>query len=172
METTGLKRTWIRILLTVMTAAVMALIFCFSMETAVHSDATSGRFARRVIAVLYPDYGQYSQAEQQKLYNEVQHVVRKTAHFCEYLLLGILMRLCFESWLGEKRQLSVTAWLAGTLYACSDELHQLVTDGRSGQWTDVLLDSAGVLAGVLAAAAAMIWLRRKNRKRKAENQCQ
>jgi VanZ family protein len=30
-------------------------------------------------------------------------------------------------------------------------MHQLLIDGRSGQWTDVLLDSAGVLAGVMIA---------------------
>ena len=37
----------------------------------------------------------------------------------------------------------------GTAYACSDELHQLSIDGRSGQWTDVLVDGSGVLTGVV-----------------------
>ena len=38
---------------------------------------------------------------------------------------------------------------AGTAYACSDEVHQLSIEGRSGQWTDVLVDSLGVLTGVM-----------------------
>ena len=56
MENSGLQRTWIRILLTVLTAALMAQIFCFSMETAERSDATSRKDAERVISVLHWDY--------------------------------------------------------------------------------------------------------------------
>ena len=40
-------------------------------------------------------------------------------------------------------------WCAGTAYAASDELHQLFVPGRSCQFRDVCIDSAGVLAGVL-----------------------
>ena len=43
------------------------------------------------------------------------------------------------------------AWVVGTLYAASDEIHQLFVPGRSGQLRDVLLDSAGVAAGILLA---------------------
>ena len=45
------------------------------------------------------------------------------------------------------------AWVVGTLYAASDEIHQLFVPGRSGQLRDVLLDSAGVAAGILLAWA-------------------
>ena len=37
----------------------------------------------------------------------------------------------------------------GILYAASDEFHQLFVPGRSGQITDVLIDSGGLLAGIL-----------------------
>lgn len=37
----------------------------------------------------------------------------------------------------------------GSLYAASDEFHQLFVPGRSGRLTDVLIDSAGLLAGIL-----------------------
>ena len=45
------------------------------------------------------------------------------------------------------------AWVVGTLYAASDEIHQLFVPGRSGQLRDVLLDSDGVAAGILLAWA-------------------
>ena len=45
------------------------------------------------------------------------------------------------------------AWVVGTLYAASDEIHQLFVPGRSGQLRDVFLDSAGVAAGILLAWA-------------------
>ena len=46
-------------------------------------------------------------------------------------------------------RLVAAAWALGTLYAASDEVHQLFIEGRTGQLSDVLLDSSGVLAGAL-----------------------
>lgn len=48
-------------------------------------------------------------------------------------------------------------WIIAALYAASDEIHQLFVPGRSGQLSDVILDSAGALAGV-AAFAVICWL--------------
>jgi VanZ family protein len=82
-----------------------------------------------------------------------------------------LLRLCFESWFGPGKWLPLTAWAAGTLYAGTDELHQLMTDGRSGQWTDVLLDSSGVLTGVALALLILHVVRSSGKERKPENVC-
>ena len=38
--------------------------------------------------------------------------------------------------------------LTAALYAATDEVHQLFVPGRSGQVSDVLLDSAGAIAGL------------------------
>ncbi len=164
---TGWQRTGIRILTTALTLAVMVLIFRFSMEPAEQSDNTSGQISRKVIAVLYPDYERKAPEEQQEIYDSVQHSVRKAAHFTEYAVLGLMIRLCLESWLGRRRGLFCAAWGTGTLYAGTDELHQMVIDGRSGQWTDVLIDSGGVLTGA-ALAVLVIWLLARRRKRGKE----
>lgn len=149
----GWQRTWVRTALTVLTAAVMVMIYAFSMQDAENSDRTSGWFSRILIRVLIPDYEARSPEEQARIYDETQHVVRKCAHFSEYTLLGFVLRLCLESWFGQKkgrdRTLTAVSWFAGAMYACTDELHQLRIDGRAGQWTDVAIDSGGVLAGVL-----------------------
>lgn len=47
------------------------------------------------------------------------------------------------------------------LYACSDELHQHFVPGRSGEIRDVLVDSAGVLIGILILA---VLSRRRSRR--------
>jgi len=167
MAINGLQKTWVRILLTVLTAAMMVLIFCFSMETAERSDQTSGRLSQQVIHRLYPDYETYPQERKQSIYEGIQHLVRKVAHFTEFAILGFLIRFCLESWFGKRKWLPYAAWAAGTLYAGTDELHQVVTAGRSGQWTDVLLDSSGVLAGV-AAATLILWLIVRRIKRKEQ----
>ena len=63
--------------------------------------------------------------------------------------------LCYCSPLLRAREKALPALIAvpiGLLCAALDELHQLMVDGRSGQWTDILLDSAGVFCGVLLTA--------------------
>jgi len=41
------------------------------------------------------------------------------------------------------------SWALTTLYAASDEFHQLFVPGRSGEIRDVCIDSVGAIAGVL-----------------------
>ena len=151
----GWQRPWIRWVTTLLTLAVMVMIFCFSMQDAAHSDETSGSVSRFVIRILYRDYPDRTPEEQKEIFDSVQHVVRKCAHFSEYTLLGFLLRLCFESWIGaavhKRGWLLFSSLLAGAAYACTDELHQVLIDGRSGQWIDVMIDSLGVTLGVLLA---------------------
>ena len=152
MPKTGWQTSWVRIVTTLLTAAVMVMIYCFSMENAEESDYRSSRIAMPVVRLLHPDYDQLEPDAQREIYNSVQHAVRKCAHFTEYMILGFLLRLCLESWFGHRlRRHRIPALIgfgAGTAYACTDELHQLSIEGRSGQWTDVMVDSSGVLLGV------------------------
>ena len=147
-----MQKTWIRILTTGMTLLMMGLIFFFSTEQAEQSDATSGIISRQILQVIQPDFDELPEEKQTQLYNQVQTVVRKTAHFTEFLLLGFFLRLCLESWFGSgHRYFCPAAFGGGAAYAMLDEWHQTLVDGRAGQWRDVVIDSAGVLTGVLAA---------------------
>ena len=162
----GWQGTWVRIVTTVLTLAVMVMIFCFSMENAEDSDKTSGTLSLRIIHALYPDYDRMEETERKSLYDTVQHAVRKCAHFTEYMALGFMIRLCLESWFGHRmkkyRMLALIGFGAGAGYACTDEAHQLMIDGRSGQWTDVLVDSSGVLVGVTLGTLLIKTLNRKS----------
>ncbi len=166
MKRTAWQRPWVRTVTTLLTAAVMLMIFCFSMENADNSDRRSGTISLCIIRVFHPDYDQMDHDQQQSVYDDTQHVVRKCAHFTEYMMLGFLLRLSLESWFGYRmkkyRTLSVTGFATGVLYACSDELHQLAIDGRSGQWTDVFVDSFGVLTGIILGILLIKYLNRKN----------
>ena len=155
------QRTWVRALTTGLTIAMMVVIFLFSMQDAERSDRTSGFFSDAIIHVLYPNYNDLPAEEQKVIMDQVQFAVRKTAHFTEYMILGILMRLCMESWFPEARANGMISFLGSALYAASDELHQRWIDGRSGQWQDVLLDSCGVLAGVLLGLVVIHLIRRR-----------
>ena len=165
MTRTGWQNAWVRAVTTLLVAAMMVMIFCFSMENAEESDQRSGMISMLIIRIFYPEYEKTDEVQQKAVYDQVQHIVRKCAHFTEYMLLGFLIRLCLESWFGHRmkryRILALIGFGMGTAYACTDEAHQLAIDGRSGQWTDVLIDGSGVLAGVTLGTLLIKSLARK-----------
>ena len=77
-----------------------------------------------------------------------EYVLRKLAHFSEYLLLGLLL----YTLLRRKCSPLAAALLAVLLaagFAVTDEWHQLSVPGRDGNFRDVLIDSAGAFAGTV-----------------------
>ena len=88
--------------------------------------------------------------------------VRKGAHFTEYLILGAVLVSAVKEWRVAPGLLMAggapAAWLIGTAYALTDEFHQSFVPGRSCELRDVVIDSCGVLTGVLAATLAG-WIR-------------
>jgi VanZ family protein len=128
--------SWVAVLLW------LGLIFNFSSQAADNSAALSTGLTRIIVGVLE----KVAPAAHFDL-NQVEHLLRKNAHFFVYLVLGILV-------INAKRRSGLKGWkwffLAlgfGVLYAVSDEIHQLYVPGRSGQIRDILIDGAGVLAG-------------------------
>lgn len=81
----------------------------------------------------------------------LDHLLRKAAHFTVYFILGCSLTGCFRR---QKRVPYVLAvLLTGAALAGLDEFHQMFVDGRGSLLTDVLLDTCGVAAGCLLAAA-------------------
>jgi VanZ like family len=74
-------------------------------------------------------------------------VLRKAAHLAEYAVLGALLARALSTTLSAW---TWVAWVMGTAYAASDELHQHFVPGRQASALDFVIDSAGVAAGVLA----------------------
>ncbi len=169
-ERTGWQSSTVRLLTTLLTLAMMFLIFWFSTQDAETSNETSGTFAQFILSVVSPEYRSFSPERQAEIIADVQNVIRKCAHFTEYAVLGMLLRFCLESWFGPETGIkyNIAGWLGGTLYACTDELHQMLVDGRSGQITDVLIDSSGVLLGTLAAFFIYGKFRKRRRKESEE----
>ena len=150
------KRVWV-LVFALAVLATACMIFAFSAQDGADSSETSGRIAWAVMRLFHPEYDSLDALEQARLFSAYQHAVRKTAHFCEFALLGCFLYLLFFA-LGyrwQSRWKAPLAWLAGTLYACSDEWHQMYVGARAASWQDVGIDSAGVLFGVLAAGAVL-----------------
>lgn len=75
-------------------------------------------------------------------------IVRKMAHFTEYLILFILTYNVVKYYF-EKGKLFFVSYIITVSYAMTDEFHQLFVPGRAGALKDVLIDSTGGLFGIL-----------------------
>ena len=142
-----------RVLFTLALAGCIWFIFSNSMAVADVSSVSSGRVLQLLQAVLRR-LGHPALAQRLTM-----HIVRKMAHFCEYTLEGFLLMLCMRVYTRRYvRHISVPM-LGGVLTAMADETIQIYSPGRSSQVTDVWLDSAGVLAGILIALVFMVLCR-------------
>lgn len=128
----------------------MLVIFVFSSQPADESTRTSLFIGEMIESVCVPGFVDLSPEERRLMVENIDFAVRKTAHATEYAVLGILLGLSMGEF-GEETfyQRQYRAYLAGTVYAVTDEIHQLFVPGRAGLITDVMIDSAGVLAGIL-----------------------
>lgn|SRR5690554_2624693 len=78
--------------------------------------------------------------------NTFTTIIRKLAHFTQFMLLAIVSCYYFKS-INMKKTYSVTLTY-GLLVAIIDETIQLFIPGRAGLITDVLIDLLGVLFGL------------------------
>jgi VanZ family protein len=110
-------------------------------------------------------------------WNQIHHLIRKTGHFAGY---GIFSLACFRAfWIVLQgaasrllRQIGAHggAILTTFLAAGADEFHQSFLPNRSGQFSDVLLDTCGAVALCLVlflAMQAVEWRRRMRDSRPA-----
>ncbi|GAA0469529.1 VanZ family protein [Alkalibacillus silvisoli] len=118
----------------------MALIFYFSHQPAEESSELSGSVVDLVISIAPFIEGDS---------DWVHFLVRKGAHFFVYFVLGILVINGLRvSGISIKRSALASVFIC-LLYAISDEVHQLYIPGRSGEVSDVILDTIGASVGVL-----------------------
>lgn len=72
-------------------------------------------------------------------------LVRKAAHCLEFTGLCVLFNLAlFQT---KKKKMPLLSVILSSAYAVTDEVHQIFVEGRSCQFTDWLIDSAGAILG-------------------------
>ena len=138
-----------------LTLCMMLVIFLFSAQDGTESGGLSAWLMQsafgRLLRILPPlsDQG-------------MDHDLRKYAHMAEFAMLAMPAFGFFRELLpGQRRWPAfLTGLLFCFLYACSDEFHQLFVPGRAGMFSDVLIDTVGVLFG-LTGACALSFLRKE-----------
>lgn len=144
-----MKRINSKRLFLILTLLWMGVIFFFSSRNGDTSIQDSNRVGQLAGEIFVPGYEDWTSEEQDEFAARIDHPIRKTAHALEYALLGMLVFGAVYMPQKRNRYNLMLSWLIATVYAVSDEVHQLYVPGRSGQVSDVCLDSCGVLAGVL-----------------------
>ena len=161
---------WVRAVLCVLIVLNMAVIFAFSAQSGEESGRTSGRVTRFLASIAVSDFEEMSELEQEQVIEKIHPFVRKWAHMAEFGSLGALILLLLITWHGR----ILGKWLISLgctfLYACTDELHQLLSEARGAQFSDVLIDTCGAL--ITCSCILLIDLilsRKKGKHKKAMN---
>ncbi len=148
-------KTGITILLGLLIVGCYIMIFMFSADNAEDSSAVSQKVTEVLVRIYRAVFERNNtgavpgNAAGVSITEMMEQIVRKLAHFTEYMILGILSYLLAELWIHKKRicigiiaaQLFISAGL--------DEFHQSFVPGRYASFRDVLLDFAGGMTGAL-----------------------
>ena len=129
---------------------VMGMIWYFSSLTAPDSTVQSYTLTYFIVRKLNSLFSwKLTEADLIARADLLEGLIRKLAHFAEYLLLALAIAYPFARSCGLKRKkLLCAVMIFCILYAVSDEFHQIFSEGRSPQLTDVLIDSLGSLTGM------------------------
>lgn len=148
-----------KILVFLPAAAIAAAIFFFSSQPADGSTMMSDSVSR-ILLHLFSWLGITKPTDGQAagLLQMLSTPVRKGAHITEFTALYLSVAYGLRHYIPRHRDWLLAALAATFFYACTDEFHQLFVPGRSGQFTDVLVDCIGgaviTVAGILAARRA------------------
>ncbi|MGB7746843.1 MAG: VanZ family protein [Verrucomicrobiia bacterium] len=131
----------------------MALIFSASADS--HSYEHSSRLIAPLLRWLFP------QIPDTRVY-AVIYFARKCAHLTEYAVLALLLWRAVRKpvkhdprpWIWSETRVAL---LLVALYAASDEFHQSFVPNRDAAVLDVLIDTVGGAAGLLALWAIGRW---------------
>ena len=152
---------------TAIVLVIMITIFIFSSQQQEQSEGLSFPIGDAMWDTGFFEFDLFSPVRESYEQNNepfilfVQRLVRKLAHVFIFAVLGFFLRVCFEGWFSEKKRLLLYSFLIGSVYAISDEVHQLLVPGRSGSVQDILLDCGGILLGVLIAAGIIRLVKKK-----------
>lgn len=143
-----MAKTIFRIILVILLCLTFYEIFQFSNENSVKSSSRSRQVIKNIVDI-FPYTKNLSEETKIKIVNNLQPIIRKLAHFSIYTLVGVLIMAFVSTYkllLWKKFSISI---IVGLIYAISDEYHQSFVPGRSAEIRDVLIDTTGVIFGII-----------------------
>ena len=123
------------------------LIFMFSSENGDKSAGRSQVITNNAVDKFEEVFDKKVE-NRDKVVDNLEVVIRKSAHFSLYFILGILAFINFNDIDISVKKKIIYSFLFCICYAISDEIHQLFVSERGSKIMDVFIDSLGSLTGI------------------------
>ncbi len=154
-----------KIILFICLISCMTAIFIFSSQNSAVSGNISGGVTQWIAQRIIPDFNNMTIADQTRTVESMHLYIRKLAHFSIYTLLGMLAFLNISQYTSKKLLRIIISLLFCLVYAFSDEIHQLFTDGRCCSIFDVMIDFSGSVCGnIIVIIFTALYFRLKRNK--------
>lgn len=143
-----MKKNIERIILLILLLGTFSIIFGFSSQDGEKSGSISKKITEEIVKRI-PQIQEKEQEERELITQRTEKVIRKLAHFSIYTVVGILLMALVSTYQIKEKNKIIISIIIGITYACSDEIHQSFIPGRSPMITDVIIDTMGVILGIL-----------------------
>ena len=135
-----------KILLWSLVLICMSTIFYLSNMSSNESNTKSINTITKVIDKTTPIK---NKTKENQLVESINPFLRKCAHASIYFILAILLIIAYYYTTNKKINIiCIKTIIICFIYAITDEYHQTFIIGRTGQFSDVLIDTIGALLGV------------------------
>ncbi len=143
-----MNKNIIRVILIILLFWTFTIIFGFSNQ----NGEESGSISQKITNIVTQNINfiqRLENTQKQKVLFKIEYIIRKIAHFSLYTIVGILLMslLCTYN-LKNKTKIYVST-IIGLIYASTDEIHQIFVPDRSPAFTDVIIDTLGVIFGII-----------------------
>ena len=145
---------------------IYVMIFNFSAEDATASSGVCQKVTRWLLQIYYKlqgNTGGLSVVIPAGEVDEAEAVIRKLAHFTEYMLVGLLSLWIWLLWKAKRLRCSAFVLAQLVISASLDEFHQYFVPGRYASIRDVLIDTAGGLTGMLLVLLISLCIRKSTK---------
>lgn len=147
------------------TLLLLFLIFGFSAQDGETSGSLSFEISMFLVKLFSPLLPASTTEATLTEYAEFIHLyVRKAAHMTEYFLLTLSLQLPLAAWFSRLpiwKTRIIIGFICTVILAALDEFHQTFVPGRSGNFTDVCIDSIGAV--IASLCLYFIYLIRKQK---------
>ncbi len=147
-----------------------ALIFSFSAQNRAESKKVSDKFTNKIVEVstdldkqTIKNQNRDTRIKFSRLIMKAEKIVRKSAHFFLYMVLGILVMILAKCYISKFKILFFVSAGVCFIHSASSECIQYYTPGRSCQWQDVLLNFIASMAGI-GLVALFAYIKKGSRK--------
>ncbi|HHW45421.1 MAG TPA: VanZ family protein [Clostridiales bacterium] len=140
----------------------MAVIFFFSAQSGEQSSALSGGISEKLSNLMSPLIESLNW-DTAKFEAGLESSLRNLAHCTIFFVLGVLLALTMQCYNISMPKRFLFSFFISLAYAVSDEIHQIFVPGRAFQLSDIAIDTAGALVGILLVV--LVFRSRTNKKK-------